>query len=154
MPGCGTVAARSSTANLGLTGVPLFIAIELLLYNRGIQTHEEKMGHLSKAYGWIRAYLPAYYERKDAEYTKERIPQIDETGNLVMRSIRDIVNETATEVDNMYKEYNSTFEGQKSCSQQEKVFLTIMRGVFERLALIVTFSGIADKMSNSDEVYF
>lgn len=154
MPGCGTVAARSSTANLGLTGVPLLIAIELLLYNRGIQTHEEKMGHLSKAYGWIRAYLPAYYEKKEEGYTKERIPQVDEQGNLVMRSIRDIVNETAIEVDNMYKEYNSTFEGQKSCNQQEKVFLTIMRGVFERLALIVTFSGIADKMSNTDEVYF
>lgn len=154
MPGYGTMAARSSTTNLGLTGVPLLIALEMLLYNRGVQTHEEKMGHLSKAYGWIRAYLPALYEKKDAEYTRERIPQIDENGNLVMRSIRDIVNETAIEVDNMYEQYNSTFEGQKSCSQQEKTFLTIMRGVFERLALIITFSGIADKMSNTEEVFF
>lgn len=148
------MAARNSAANIGLTGVPFLICEELRIYSRGVQTHEEKMGHLSKAYGWIKAYLPALYEKDEKRYTEGRIPQSDHDGNVVKRSIRDIIEETSIEVNTMYRVYTPSFEGNKNCSEEEKIFLSIMRGVFERLALIVTFSGIADKMTMSEEVYF
>jgi hypothetical protein len=148
------VAARNSTANLGLAGIPLFIAIELMLYGRGDQSHEEKMSHLDKAYAWLRAYLPVLYEKKMEEYEKPRIHQRDTDGNIVTVSISDVVNEAATEITAMYTIYDPSFEGLGSCKPDEKKFLTIMRGVFERLALIVAFSGIADKMSNTEEVFF
>lgn len=112
------------------------------------------MQHLDKAYAWIRAYLPVLYEKKPDEYTKPRIPQGDEDGNQKMVSIFDIVAESKMEIDGMYEKYDSSFEGQNTCNPDEKKFLTIMRGIFERLALIVAFSGITDKMSNTDEVFF
>lgn len=148
------MAARNSTANLGLTGIPLFIAIEMMLYGRGDQTHEEKMSHLDKAYAWLRAYLPVLYEKRMEEYTKPRIHQRNAAGEVDVVSVCDLVNEAANEINAMYEKYNSSFEGQKTCNPDEKRFLTIMRGVFERLALIVAFSGIADKMSNTEEVFF
>ena len=151
---CGTVAARTNTTNLGLTGIPLFIAIELMLYGRGEQTHEEKMSHLGKAYGWIRAYLPVLYEKREDDYFKPRIPGLDKDNNQIKVSIHAVLIEVAVEIETMYNQYQPTYEGQKTCNPDEKKFLKTMRAVFERLALIVTFSGIADRMSNTDEVYF
>lgn len=148
------MAGRTNTSNLGLTGIPLFIAIELLLYGRGDQSHEEKMAHLGKAYGWLRAYLPVLYEKKQDELTRQRIPVLDRGGNLVMLSINDVMGEAAVEIENMYKQYQPAYEGQKSCSDSEKEFIRTMRAVFERLASIVAFSGIVDKMSNTEEVLF
>lgn len=142
------MAGRTSTSNLGLTGIPLFIAIELMLYGRGEQSHIEKMDHLEKAYGWLRAYLPALYERRPDEYTKQRIPA--EQGAL---SLSDVMQELAIEVNHMYEKYDPIFEG-KSCNQSEKEFTEVSRGVLERIQLIVAFSGIADKMSTTEDVFF
>lgn len=149
------MAARTNTSNFGLTGVPLFIAIELALYGRGEQSHEEKMGHLKKAYGWLRAYLPVLYaDKRSEELTKPCIHSFDHEGNPVTLSIAQLIAETSNEIEAMRKQYQPAFEGVKSCSDEEKRFLTAMDGVFERLAQIVTFSHIADRMSNTDEVYF
>ena len=148
------MAARASTSNLGLTGIPLFIAIELLLYGRGEQSHQEEMMHLGKAYGWLRAYLPVLYEKKPEELTRERIPVLDKDGNLVLLSINAMMCEAAIEIAAMYEKYQPAYEGQKSCSDSEKKFIGTMRAVFERLATVVAFSGIVDKISNTDEVFF
>lgn len=146
--------AKSSTVNFGLTGIPLFIAVEMAIYGRGEQSHEEKMTHLSKAYGWLRAYLPVVYEKKPDGFTDKRIHTFDKDNNPVIMSISDVLVEAAEEIDNMHAQYQPSYEGQKTCSPDEKKFQTTMRAVFERLAIIVTFSGIADKLSNTDEVYF
>lgn len=141
------------TTNLGLTGIPLFIALELMAYGRGEQKHEEKMCHLAKAYGWIRAYLPVHYETKEAELDALRIPVLKD-GNPGKISIRDVLNETAGQIDAMYEAYDPTFEGSKTCSGSEKEYIITMRGVFERITLMCTYSGIIDKMRLPEEVEF
>lgn len=79
---------------------------------------------------------------------------MDKDGNPVQVSIHHILGEVALEIDIMYNQYQPSYEGQKTCNPDEKKFLKTMRAVFERLALIVTFSGIADRMMNSEEVFF
>lgn len=152
--GCGIVAVRANTTNLGLTGIPLFIAVELLLYGRGEQTHEEKMMHLGKTYGWLRSFLMVKYEKTPDKLTEPRIPVLDKEGNVKTLSINDVLMEASREIENMYAKYQPSYEGNKSCTGSEKEFIGIMRAVFERLAVIIAFAGIVDKMSTSEEVLF
>jgi len=148
------MAARTSTANLGLTGIPLFIALELIAYGRGEQSHQESMRHLEKAYGWIRAYLSIMYEKKQDDFYAGRIPKLGDDGTPVKQSIYELLIETGEEVSVMRSKYDASFEGLKSCSTVEKEFSIVMCGVFERLALIVAYAGIVDKMRDIEEVNF
>lgn len=148
------MAARTSTASLGLTGIPLFIALETIAYGRGEQSHQESMRHLEKTYAWLRAHLSVLYEKKQDEFFAGRIPSLDTDGKVIKQSIYELLIETGKEVDTMRNKYDASYEGLKSCSSEEKAFFVVMSGVFERLALIVAYAGIVDKMRDVEEVNF
>lgn len=123
---------RGSTANLGLTGIPLQIFLEFLKYGSGEQSHLEKMVTLEKVYSWLRAYLPVLYEGKEDEYEK--------------KGYAEMMKDASTEIAAMNTAYDPIFEGIQTCNVNEKKFCLIMRGVHERLAFITAKARIIDKI--------
>ena len=135
------MAASKSHAN-NLQGFPALFFLEALHDNRGEKKHVERMWSLESRYAYLLAYLPAKYDKntKDKEfYDNEVLP------DLV--TIKD-------EIDAMFQAYNGLYEG-ASCTQEEKKFLTIMRGVMERLYKLAAKTNMIDNMiADSPDVIF
>ena len=132
------MAASKSHAN-NLQGFPALFFLEALHDNRGEKKHVERMWSLESRYAYLIAYLPAKYDKneKDQNYYKNEIE-----GDL---------KEIKTEIDLMFQAYNGLYEG-TSCTQEEKKFLTIMRGVMERLYKLAAKTNMIDGMNAGDDI--
>lgn len=111
-------------------GIPGLLYLEFIGYGRGTQMHVEKMVHLEKAYAYERGYLPAYYEKK------KKVTDYEEA---VLPLLKDVL----AQIEAMNNKYNPAFEG-LSRNPEEKEFIKIMRGVFERLVYIAAFTEMID----------
>ena len=144
--------ARSSrsASNPGYTGYPARIYYEMTAYGRGTQELKEKMVILEKWYSHLRSYLPILYTGRETEFQEKKYPHPSgcEPGPA---SLQDLINDVSAEINAMEENYDGTFEG-ITCSAQEKKFLCIMRGVFERLDAITAITQIIDKVSLSEEM--
>ena len=135
------MAASKSHAN-NLQGFPALFFLEALHDNRGEKTHVERMWSLVTRYGYLHAYLPVKFDKneKDQDYYNEEI----------LPALEDI----KTEIDLMFDAYNALYEG-ASCTQEEKKFLTIMRGVMERVYDLAAKTNMIDNMiADSPDVIF
>jgi hypothetical protein len=128
--------ARLSLAQTGYVGYPYRIFLEMTNYGRGTQTHLEKMVILEKWYSHLRACLPVLYEKKMGEYEKEIMPMLFEV---------------SAEIEAMNMAYDCSYEGIEHCNPEEKQFVKIMRGVFERLDEITAKTKLIDKQKGDDE---
>ena len=127
-----------SAYGMGYTGYPARIFFEMTNYGRGTQTHLEKMVILEKWYSHLRAYIPVRYEdKKKTEEFKEKVLPL-----LI---------DAYTEIEAMNKEYDPAFEGIATCSDNEKSFNKVMRGVFERLDQITAMSKVIEGQRLDDE---
>ena len=125
-------AASRSHAN-NLQGFPALFFLEALHDNRGEKKHVERMWSLETRYAYLHAYLPAKFDKDDearADYKEKILPRL---------------NDIKGEIDEMFKAYNGLYED-ASCSQEEKKFLTIMRGVMERIYDLAAETGLIDNM--------
>ncbi len=128
----------ASRNNPGYTGYPALFFLETLHDGRSDEQLSQRMISLEKRYSYLRAYLPVFYERNDKlkqEYQDKISPLLVELGN---------------EVNAMGDQYDAIFEG-GSCSNLEKDFLKVMRGVRERIDEIAAKSGLIDKISADEE---
>lgn len=125
-----TITHRSGKG-LGYTGYPLQIFYMRTDYGRGTQTHLEKMVILEKWYSALKAYLPVVYEDKPDEYNTRIAPLIDDLSK---------------EVEAMNATYLPEYEGLATCTDKEKEFCRIMRGVCERLDVITARSRVIDSV--------
>jgi len=118
-------------------------------YGRGTQELKEKMVILQKWYSHLRSYLLILYNGREEEFQEKKYPHPagSESGPA---SLQDLINDVSAEINAMEDNYDGTFEG-ITCSTQEKKFLCIMRGVFERLDAITAITQIIDKASHSEE---
>lgn len=133
--------ARVSLAQAGYVGYPYRIFIEMTNYGRGTQTHLEKMVILEKWYSHLRACLPVIYE------DKKRLEEFNE-------KIAPLLTDVNTQIAIMNQAYDSNFEGMETCNPDEKKFVMIMRGVFERLDLITAKTKIIDKQKGDEDEVF
>ena len=78
------------------------------------------MWSLETRYSYLHAHLPVKYDTNDKDREYYKIEVSPDLENIKM------------EIDLMFQAYNGLYEG-ASCSQEEKKFLTIMRGVLERI---------------------
>jgi predicted AlkP superfamily phosphohydrolase/phosphomutase len=134
-------AYNRSTSAKGYVGIPALIFIEFTHYGRGTQTYEEKRVILHKIYAYMRGYLPVSYNKDDKiiVYNDEIAP---------------LLKEVSEEIRKAREAYKSTFEN-KSCDPDEKIFQTIMDGIFERLVEISGVSKVIDKEKmETEEVIF
>lgn len=111
-------------------GIPGLLYLEFINYGRGTQQHVEKAVHLEKAYALERGYLPSFYEKKKT---------IDEFNEKVSPLLVDVL----IQLDIMSDAYKPSFEGE-TCDPEEKEFNKIMRGIFERLIYIASYTGMID----------
>ena len=126
------MAASKSHAN-NLQGFPALFFLEALHDNRGEKKHVERMWSLESRYAYLLAHLPIKYENteKDREYYRIEVePDLSEI---------------KVEIDAMFTAYNGLYEG-ASCTQEEKKFLTIMRGVMERIYKLAGKTHMIDNM--------
>lgn len=132
-------------SGMGYVGYQARVFYEMTNYGRGTQSHVEKMVILEKIYSHLLARLPVMY----GESKKEE----DQTFYLtkILPRLEDVYNEI--EVMNEY--YQPAFEGEQSCSDEEKIFCKIMRGVYERLDQIIAMTHLIDNVKpESEEVIF
>ena len=144
------MARTRSTSNPGYTGYPARIYYEMTAYGRGTQELKEKMVILEKWYSHLRAYLPVLYTGRETEYQEKKYTHPSGAGTG-QASLGDLLVDISGEIETMEEKYHGAFEGQ-SCTDQEKEFLRIMRGVFERLDAITAIAQIIDKVSISEEM--
>ena len=130
--------ARVSLAQSGYVGYPYRIFLEMTNYGRGTQTHLEKMVILEKWYSHLRACLPVIYEDKK---------KLEDFNNNIAPLLEDV----NKQIEIMNQSYDSNFENIESCNPDEKKFVKIMRGVFERLDFITAKTKLIDKQKGEDE---
>jgi len=135
-------AYNRSTSAKGYVGIPALIFIDLTHYGRGTQTYEEKRVILHKIYAYMRGYLPVSYNKDDKikVYNEEIAPLLDAVSE---------------EIGKAREAYKASFEGLKTNDPDEKVFQTLMDGIFERLLEIAAVSKVIDKEKmETEEVIF
>jgi hypothetical protein len=86
---------------------------------------------LEKWYSHLRAYLPVYYKKKKKT-------------EILDTEIIPLLNKAYEQIEIMNETYNSSFEGLRSCGEEEKSFNKIMRGIFERLDQITAMSEVIE----------
>jgi hypothetical protein len=123
-------------------GIPGLIFRATDRYGLGTQTYEEKRVLLHKIYSYLRGYLPVLYNKdnKIEIYNAEIAPLLDDVSEEIKKA---------------REAYKPTFEGQKTCDPDEKIFQTIMDGIFEMLMEIISISKVIDKEKmETEEVVF
>lgn len=129
----------AARAKQQLLDIPVLLAFEFAEYGKGTQTHAENMRHLWKQYAYLWGYLPDLYERKN---------NIDQYNEKILPLLSDL----DAEIQKMNEMYDPNYEG-LSCNPDEKIFNTIMMGVFMRNVRVSAVSGILRGVSYDEEAF-
>lgn len=130
--------AKTPVSNL--QGFPALYFLESVHENRGEKHLIERMWGLHGKYSWLLSYLPSRYENTE-KLRKEYL-------EIIQPRLEDL----KQEVDAMFESYNGIFEGM-ACSDEEKNFLRIMRGVRERADTLAAITRMIDKGSLDEEEF-
>ena len=132
------VAASRAAAGMGYVGHPAQTFYEMINFNRGPQLHIERLFILEKWFDNLYAYLPILYEeQKKVDWFNLNIyPRLEET---------------ITNMDKLWEQYRSSFEGEHSFDPDELLFVNNMRIVMRELYVITAISKIIDKQKFTED---
>jgi hypothetical protein len=131
------VAASRAAAGMGYVGYPAQIFYEKINFNRGPQSHIERMWILVKWFSNLDAYLPIYYQaNKNIKEYEEIFPMMEE-----------IQNDLSVE----WELYDPAFEGLGTCNPDEKAFIRNMAKIIKKLDWVTAQSRVIDKQKLADE---
>lgn len=134
---------RNSIGKLAISGYPGHIFVCKLRYGYGHQEYIEKLEILHSWFSDLNAYLPVVFKGKESDYVTDKRFSFMEDGSIVNKSLFDLMVDVRKDIDNIYNEYEPSFEGQ-GLNGQEKMFIRSMRAIKEQLDVITAESKIIE----------